>query len=246
MAKSALIVGASGSGKSTSGRNLDPATTFWINVANKELPFRSKGYKPVKMGTPPKNISDAELMTGLKTKIEKDTNMVITSDTSLVIAVMRHISEEMPHIKRIIVDDSQYLAAFEFMKKVNVKGFEKFNTMGQNIFNLAHVKYDLRDDLIIFYMTHADEFRDAEGNLSVKAKTLGKVVDGVVTLEGLYTIVLYAGVELNKDKKPEYYFYTKNNGINTCKTPIGMFEEDKIGNDLLVVEEAINEYYSQD
>lgn len=246
MAKGALIVGPSGSGKSTSGRNLDPATTFWINVANKELPFRSKGYKSVKMATPPKNISESEILTGLKSKIEKDTNMAVTSDTSLVINIMKHVSEEMPHIKRIVVDDSQYLAAFEFMKKVNVKGFEKFNTMGQNIFNLSHAKYDLRDDLIIYYMTHSDEARDAEGNLSVKAKTLGRVVDGVITLEGLYTIVLYAGVELNKDKKPEYFFYTKNNGMNTCKTPIGMFEEDKISNDLVIVEEAINDYYSQD
>lgn len=219
-----MIIAETGSGKSTAIEALDPATTFVINVSGKELPWRGS----------------------TKTYVEWDKktrkgNYYETSDAQHILRLLEIISEEMPHIETVVIDDFQYISAFEFMRRVDEAGFTKFNNIGKNMFLTATKPKELRKDLLVFYLTHPETFVDAEGNRRVKAKTIGKLVDEKITLEGLFTTVLYARVKKTKDGVA-YIFETRNNGENTCKSPKGMFETVEIPNDLSIVKNAIKEY----
>lgn len=225
MAKRILIVGESGSGKSTSLRNLNPKETFIINVEGKEFPFRPKGYSKVEELPPVKG------------------NVLTTHDAELVVKTLQYISDNRPEIKNVIVDDWQYVSMHTFIDKIKVKGYEKFNLMGADIKNMACAPKTLRDNLNVYYLTHPESLRDEiTGETKYKAKTLGKLVDNYVTLDGLFSIVLYTDVVKTKEGV-EHYFITQNEGNTTAKTPIDMFESVRIPNDLNYVNQKIEEYY---
>lgn len=135
----------------------------------------------------------------------------------------------------IVIDDSQYLMVNAFMRRSMEKGYDKYNEMANNHWNLIQfVVNSLPDDVIVYFMSHIE--RDQMGN--EKAKTIGRMIDQYVTLEGLFTIVLKTHVMDGK-----YTFLTHNSGFDTVKTPLGMFEADEIDNDLLQVDEIIRNYY---
>jgi hypothetical protein len=225
MANSILIIGDSGSGKSTSGRNLNPKETFWINVANKPLPF--KGWKKQYL------------------KIDKDNpkgNLSYVSKPEGIIKALKYVDEKRPEIKTVLVDDWQYMSAFEYFDRSNEKGYDKFTDISTNLVKVAKVPASLRDDLTVVFLTHSEESIDINGKRKTKAKTIGKMVDNALTLEGLFSIVLYAKANKEPDGTLNYVFETKTNGSNTCKSPMGMFEESEIPNDLKLVKEAIIKY----
>lgn len=226
MAQGVLVIAESGAGKSTAGRTLDPKETFWINVANKPLPFKGwkKKYKYVTKEDP----------TG--------GNMSKASTPGAILHMMKVINEDMPHIKNIVVDDWQYMSAFEFFDRADEKGYEKFTEIGQGIALVAKKPSQLRDDLTVFFLTHSEESQDVKGKRKQKAKTIGKMVDEKLTVEGLFSIVLYGKVKRDKDGNLEYVFETQTDGNNTCKSPMGMFETADIPNDLQAVKEAIIKY----
>jgi len=225
MAQSVLIIAESGSGKSTAIENLDSSTTFIINVANKPLPF--KGWKS--MYTP-------------WSKDAPKGNLYGKSGADDIIACMKYVSEKRPEIKTIVIDDFQYMSGFEYMEKALEKGYDKFTKMASNLSRVATLPKDLRDDLVIFFLTHAEESTDLEGGRRMKAKTIGKMIDNVLTLEGLYSIVLFGKVKKDKEQGVKYVFETQNNGENTCKSPRGMFETLDIPNDLELVRKHILNY----
>jgi hypothetical protein len=99
----------------------------------------------------------------------------------------------------------------------------------------------MREDLTIFFLTHSEDTVDGNGNRKVKAKTIGKMIDNTLTLEGLFSIVLFGRVKKTEDGL-EYGFDTVNNGENTCKAPMDMFENPFIDNDLQLVKNCIAEY----
>lgn len=142
--------------------------------------------------------------------------------------------------KSIVIDDCQYLMAFEFMKKASVKGYEKFTEIANNFYNLVQCAIkNTAKDTIVYFMAHTET--DANGN--DKMKTIGKMLDEKITVEGMFTIVLKTVVDTGK-----YYFSTQNNGHDTVKSPMGMFdgyllENGLIENDLKRVDEIIREYY---
>lgn len=225
MGKGILVLGESGSGKSTSIETLDPKSTFIINIKGKDMPFKgwSKNYTTFSKDNP-------------------NGNYLGVWDATSIIKVMNHISEKMPHIKTIIIDDFQYMSATDLMNRSNEKGFEKFSIIGKNIFDVIDQFNKLRNDLYVVYTNHLDEFIDSTGDRRLKAKTVGKLVDNVITLEGMFTMVLYAKTKKGKDGM-EYVFSTQNDGSNTCKTPKGMFDKAEIPNDLGYVISKIEEYY---
>lgn len=140
--------------------------------------------------------------------------------------------------KTIVVDDSQFLLVNEFMRSVNEKGYDKFNQLASNFWNLIQfVINDLPDDRIVYFLHHIQ--RDDLGR--EKAKTIGRMLDEKVTVEGMFTIVLKTSVH-----DGGYYFATKTNGADTVKSPIGMFEADEIDNDLKLVDDTIRSYYGLD
>lgn len=119
---------------------------------------------------------------------------------------------------------------------------DKFTQIAANLAQVAKMPKDLRDDLFVFFMTHSEDSTDINGNRKVKAKTIGKMIDNTLTLEGLYSIVLFGRVIKLEDGTLKYGFDTQNNGENTCKSPMGMFEDAFIPNDLKYVKECIQKY----
>jgi len=225
MAQSVLVIADSGSGKSTAIRDLDPKETFIINIANKPLPF--KGWK--------RNY----------TMISKDNqkgNMTGVSSAAGIIKAMMHVNDKMSHIKNLVIDDWQYMSSFEYFDKADEKGYDKFTSIAKNLAQVAKLPKDMRDDLYIFFLTHSEESTDVNGHRRVKAKTVGKMIDNALTLEGLFSIVLFGKVVKDKEDKLNYVFETANNGENTCKSPDGMFENARISNSLKLVKDAIIEY----
>lgn len=203
IANKILILGESGTGKSTSMRNLDPKTTAIIQVVKKALPFKSKEFKAI-----------------------------ASDDYDTIKRALKKI-ESNKEITTIVVDDSQYLMANQFMRRCKDKGFDKFSEIGNAFWDLLNFITDLRDDLNVYVMHHTEE-----SDNKIKAKTIGKMLDNVITLEGLFTIVLRTSVEDGK-----YFFSTQNNGYDTVKSPMGMFESSMIENDLKMVNDKIKEFY---
>ena len=141
--------------------------------------------------------------------------------------------------KSVVIDDAQYLMAFEYMHRAKEKGFEKFTDIGANFFNLTQTAVALPDDKIIYFLFHIERTKD--GN--EKCKTIGQLLDEKITLEGLFTIVLKTVVLLDGNNQRQFCFATVNNGSDTVKTPMGMFVEPLIPNDLKAVDTVIREYY---
>jgi hypothetical protein len=137
--------------------------------------------------------------------------------------------------KSIVIDDAQYLMSYEFMRRSDESGFQKFTDIGKNFWALVQVVIrELPDDVIVYFMCHSE--RDQDGN--EKAKTIGKLLDEKITLEGMFTIVLKTKVI-----DGQYRFRTQTSGRDTVKSPIGLFDEADIENDLKLVDRKIREYY---
>lgn len=225
MAQSVLIIAESGAGKSTSIETLNPAETFIINVANKPLPF--KGWKSKYKRW---------------TKEDPTGNMYYAHNPQQIEACMKYVSEKRPEIKVLVIDDFQYMSAFEYFDRIADKGFDKWTDLGANLARISRLPQSLRDDLQVYFLTHAEVSSDLEGKRRIKAKTMGNLVDKTLTLEGLFTIVLYGSVKVNSEGKRRYVFDTVNSGENTCKAPKGMFPTEEIPNDLAVVRQAIIDF----
>lgn len=207
MSIATLVLGQSGTGKSTSFRNMDPTKTLLIQVVSKPLPFRSKAWKPVKDGG----------------------NIIVSANSQEICAAMRKTQRPI-----ILVDDFQYLLATEFMDRAHEKGYDKFTEMARHYYDVLTTATTLPGEKRVYLLSHTDTSDSGQ----VKAKTIGKLLDEKITVEGLVTIVLRTHV-ING----QYVFSTRNNGADTVKTPLGLFEDEHIPNDLMAVDQAIASYY---
>ena len=149
--------------------------------------------------------------------------------------IMKALAE--PKLKRYVIDDSQYLLVNEFFDRAGEIGYQKFTDMALSFRNLVHfVIRNTPDDVIVYFLHHTET--DANGK--TKAKTIGRMLDEKLTLEGLFDIVLRTEIT------PEgHFFRTQSNGSDTVKSPEDMFPE-RIPNDLTVVDKAIREYYEME
>jgi hypothetical protein len=203
-----MVLGQSGTGKTTSLRNMDPTQTLLIQVISKPLPFRTKSWKLV----------------------GKDGGNIIIADKSdLICQAMRKTTRPI-----IVVDDFQYLLATEFMERAHEVGYTKFTEMARHYYDVLTTAMTLSPEKRVYLLSHTDTSESGQ----VKAKTIGKLLDEKITVEGLVTIVLRTHV-ING----QYVFSTRNNGSDTVKTPLGLFEEEHIPNDLADVDKAISAYY---
>ena len=148
--------------------------------------------------------------------------------------IMKALSK--PTLKRYVIDDSQYLLVNEFFDRAKETGFQKFTDLALNFRNLIHfISRETPDDLIVYFLHHTE----LNGEGRVKAKTIGRLLDEKLTVEGCFDIVLMAAVEGG-----EHYFVTQSDGYTTCKSPEGLFESVKIPNDLCAVDSAIRSYWN--
>lgn len=153
-----------------------------------------------------------------------------TDDYGKIIAALK-----MAKTPSIVIDDSQYLMVNAFMRRAKEKGYDKYTDIANAHWTLVDtIIHSLPDDRIIYMMSHID--RDQNGN--EKAKTVGRMIDQYITLEGLFTIVLKTHVMDGR-----YTFLTHNSGFDTVKSPLGMFDADEIENDLAAVDDIIRDYY---
>jgi hypothetical protein len=206
------ILGKSGSGKSTSMRNLDPKDIMIIKVINKRLPFNESTFATW----------DKESKTGSK---------FATDDYTVIKALLSRMEEVGKKI--VVIDDIQYLMANEFMRRASEVGFTKFSEIAFKMWDLLDfIQNKIDPDMRVYMMSHIDE---EDG--SQKIKTIGKMLDDKVCLEGLATIVI--GSSKIKD---DYVFETQTNGRNTLKSPIGMFEKTE-PNDLKIIDNKIVTFY---
>ena len=148
----------------------------------------------------------------------------------------RDIKRAMTNTKKkvIVIDDCQYLMANEFMRRATEKGYDKFTEIAQNFWDLQQAISKLPDDVVVYEISHIE--RDQDGN--EKMKTIGKMLDEKITVEGMFSIVLKTVVN-----DGNYYFQTQNSGKDTCKSPIGLFNSMLIDNDLKKVDNLIRDYY---
>ena len=218
------IVGPSGTGKSTSIRTLDPKETFIINVARKELPFKG-----------------AEKLYNTESK-----NYMEVDEIPQITALLQQISEKAPHIKNVIMDDAIYSMSFLMMKKANEVGFNKFVQLGKDVTNMLTTARKLRNDLKVFYITHSENIEDDGRIVGQKIKTIGKMLDNQIVLEGLFTIALYTHVGEDKEEKATYHFVTNRFRNYPAKSPMDMFADTLIPNDLNLVCQAIDTYYAEE
>jgi adenylate kinase family enzyme len=211
MATGILIIGESGSGKSTSVRNLKPEETYIVNVQGKPLPWKRS-----------KDQYNAE-----------SKNMIHVDNSQKIGSILHSVSERAPHIKTVVVDDFQYIMVNEMMRRSKEIGYTKFTDIARGIWDLINLIPSLRDDLKVVFLSHLETTSLGKE----KIKTVGKMLDDQVNIEGMFTIVFKAICQNGK-----YLFTTKNNGMDTVKTPMGMFETDTIPNDIQNVIECINNY----
>ena len=148
--------------------------------------------------------------------------------------------KDLPNVKTIIVDDFQYIMSYEFMTTTTT-GFEKFNEIAQNAFDVINTAKNLRDDLTVIFLSHTEESTDNFGQKSYKVKTIGKLLDEKITIEGLFTVVLMAE-QKEEGNEVVFNFRVKGTPRDTVKSPKGMFEEETIPNDLKLVLDKVEEY----
>lgn len=216
MSIATMILGQSGTGKTTSLRNLNPSDVLLIQAVKKPLPFRSKEWAPCTKGNPSGSI-------------------LVTDNAQTIVGAMQRTAKPI-----IVIDDFQYILANEFMRRVldNETGnaaFAKYNEIARNAWDILMCAGKLADTTRVYILAHTQE--DDSGR--IKAKTIGKLLDEKITIEGLLTIVMRTAV-ING----QYLFSTQNNGLDTVKTPMGMFEDEHIPNDIAVVDAAIQDFYS--
>ena len=206
MGQLVFILGRSGTGKSYSLRNFDPAKVALVNVQGKILPFKGSG------------------------KIKS----ITTDDSEEIVNAIKGFAHTY---KSIVVDDFQYVMANEFMRRATERGYDKFTEIARHAWDVANCVRELKDDVIVYVMCHTDTDNDGFERL----KTIGKLLDEKIVMEGMSTIVLKTGVSDGK-----YTFLTQNNGHDTTKSPADMFPSYAIDNDLKYVDDKIRSYYAFD
>jgi hypothetical protein len=213
-----LILGESGTGKTTSLRNMNPGNCVLIQSVKKPLPFRSAGWRRYDAAT-------------------KEGNVFVTDKSETIVRIINGTTAPI-----IIIDDFQYIMANEFMRRVLDKesgnaAFAKYNEIARSVWDIINAAAQAGDVKRVYMLSHTQNSED--GN--VKIKTIGKLLDEKITIEGMFTMVMRTHVN-----QGEYLFSTHNSGHDTVKTPLGMFADDYIPNDLKAVDAAITDFYGID
>lgn len=202
MGVSVLVIGHSGSGKSTSLRNFEAGEIGIFNTAGKPLPFRKK-----------------------LDKIDHPAYNQI------------HQSLLQNKLNAYVIDDANYLMAFQNFAMAKQSGYGKFTDMAVNFERLLEAANKTGSDTIVYFMMHPDF--DESGRM--KPKSIGKMLDNQLTIEGMFPIVLLAD-----NDEAGYHFVTASDGTTPVKAPMGLFPEAVIDNDLKAVDAAIREYWGME
>lgn len=210
------VMGESGSGKTTSMRNLDPASTYYIDCDKKGLSWR--GWK------------------GQYCAEKK--NYMRTDEQNKVLALLQGINEKCPNIKTVVIDTLNGIMVADEMRRMKEKGYDKWADLAFSVYSIIDYALTMREDMTVIFVCHSQTVRDDSGYMYTCIKTNGQKLSKI-GLETKFPIVLYA-----KCVDGKYLFETQAN-FSTAKTPLGMFEDKVIDNDIVKVLEAIKAYESE-
>ena len=213
MSRVICVAGESGNGKTTSLRNLDPKTTYIIDVDRKGLSWK-----------------------GWKSQYNKESkNYIQTSDIPTITNLLDGINEKATHIKVAVIDTINTLMVDDEIKRMKEKGYDKWQDLATSVWGLVSNAHLYRDDLTVVFMAHTQTERDDSGYYFTRIKTSGKKLDKIV-LESKFTTVLIA-----KCVDGKYIFETQSKN-STAKSPMGLFDTFEIENDMKIIIEKMEEY----
>lgn len=216
MSRVICAAGESGTGKTTSLRNLDPKTTYIIDTDRKGLSWK-----------------------GWKSQYNKDNkNYIQTSSIPNVFNILSSVNTKAPHIKVVVIDTINTLMIDDEMARMKEKGFDKWQDLAQSVWLLISEAHLFRDDLTVIFMAHTQTERDDSGFYFTRIKTSGRKLDKIV-LESKFTTVL-----VSKCVDGKYVFETQARN-STAKSPMGAFDSFEIENDLQKVIKRLEEYENE-
>lgn len=219
-----MILGPSGTGKSTSIKGLDPKETVVLNVLRKRLPFKGSG---TVYNTDNKNLFNVD-------------------EHTQIVNLLNSIDQKAPHVKNVIVEDMTYVMRKEFFKRAKETGYGKYTELAQHFQQIISTCENMRENINVFFILHSEPVQSDKVTIGFKVSTIGALIDNQYNPVEVVPMVLYSAIQY-KDNKPVYGFYTHavmdKGAIIPSKTPEGMFEEDFIPNDLGFVVKTMDEYY---
>ena len=225
MANNCIILGRSGTGKSTSIKNLNPKETVIFNVLKKRLPFKGSN-----------NSYNIE-----------NKNMFIIDEYTQLIQYLDSINNKAPHVKNIIIDDMIYIMRKEYFRRAKEAGYQKYTELAQHFQQIIQTCENLRDDINVFFILHSEDVVSDNSITGYKVSTIGKLLDSQYNPVEVVPIVLYSDIKYDDKGNATYGFYTHRTMNGTieipAKSPADMFTDNFIPNDLALVVKAMNEYY---
>lgn len=227
MSNLVVILGPTGSGKSTSIKNLDPKETMILALKDidKALPFKGS-----------RKLYNAE-----------NKNYFTLNSWSEIITYMDSASKNLKNVHNIIIEDATYIMRTEFFDRASEVGYTKFTELADHFRKIIAKGTSLRQDINVFLILHSEPITEGGDVVGYKVATVGKLLDEKYNPLESVTVTLFAQPKFGDDGSPEFGFWTKKRKVNgieiPAKTPDGMFEEEFIPNDLNYVIKAMNEYY---
>ena len=225
MSNLVIVLGASGTGKSTSIKTLNPEETVVLNVLGKDLPF--KGSRA--------NYTREKL------------NLIQPTSWENVQSMMQSISKNKPNVHNIVIDDATYIMRTEFFDRAKERGFDKYNDLADHFRRIIAEGNSLRSDITVFMLLHVEAVESDGSIIGYKASTVGKLLDKMYNPVESVSITLFSQPKYDDKGRPTFGFWThpmRVNGIEIpAKSPAEMFEEDFIPNDLQFIVNKMREYY---
>lgn len=226
MANAILILGKSGTGKSTSIKSLNPKETVVLNVLGKRLPFKG-----------------SNSMYNTESK-----NMFQLDDYTTIQSYIENISKGATYVKNIIIDDATYVIRKEYFKRAKEIGYGKYTELAQHFQSIIQSVERARIDLNVFFIMHSEDITSDKTVTGYKVSTIGQLLDNQYNVVEVVPMVLYSDIQYDEKGNATYGFYTHRTmkgGIEIpAKTPEDMFNSDFIPNDLGLVVKAMDEYYN--
>jgi hypothetical protein len=220
-----MLLGKSGTGKSTSIKTLDPKETVVLNVLRKRLPFKGSA-----------SIYNRE-----------SKNLFNVDEYTEIINMLNSIDEKAKHVKNIIIEDMTYIMRKEYFKRAKENGYTKYTELAQHFQQIISTCEGMRDDINIFFILHSEDVQSDKVNVGFKVSTIGSLIDNQYNPVEVVPMVLYSAIKYDDKGNASYGFYThrcmEGNIEIPAKSPDEMFEDDFIPNDLGLVVKAMNEYY---
>lgn len=225
MANAVIILGKSGTGKSTSIKTLDPKETVIINVLGKRLPFKGSS-----------SVYNAE-----------NKNLFQVDDFEKVQALLQNIDKSASHVKNIVIDDAIYIMRKEYFRRAKEPGYGKYTELAQHFQNIIQTVERMKPEINVFLMLHSEDVTSDNSTVGFKVSTVGSLLDKQYNPVEVVPTVLYSAVKFDDKGKPTYGFYThkvmEGSVEIPAKSPDEMFTEDFIPNDLGAIVKVMNEYF---